>query len=240
MPFRVKSGGGDAPTIEELNITANGTYTASGDVDGYSPISVSVLPNIGTKTVTANGTYAASADNLDGYSSVTVNVDTAFYPATSMGLTDITPIESDTMRVVPIIGTDYYPYVFLKAAPYGSTDKQPYGKRFDGQSEEYAVSVFLDLINVATGESATGYPQQVASTQANFAIVSGGYCKIKSWTMNATGSQVSITIERYNPTYTKPIEGTYNSATITPLGALEDYLITPFKILSNQDNTHSG
>ena len=236
----MKNGGGDAPTIEELNITANGTYTASGDVDGYSPINVSVLPNIGTKTVTANGTYAASSDNLDGYSSVTVNVDTAFYPATSMGLTDITPIESDTMRVVPTAGTDYYPYVFLKAAPSGSTDKQPYGKRFDGQSEEYIVSVFLDLINVATGESAPNYPQQISPTQANFSIVSGGYVEIKNWTVSANASQVRITTERYNPTYTKPVENTYESASVTPSGALDDYLITPFKILSNQDNTHSG
>lgn len=241
MPFRLKNGGGDAPTIEELNITTNGTYTASGDVDGYSPINVSVLPNIGTKTVTANGTYAASTDNLDGYSSVTVRVDTAFYPASNLGLTDITPIESDTMRVVPVIGTNYYPYVYLKAAPSGSsTDKQPYGKRFDGQSEEYTVSVYLDLIDVATGESATNYPQQIASTQANFGIVSGGYCKIKSWTVTANASQVSVTIERYNPTYTKPIEGTYTSGTVTPLGALDNYLGSTYKILSNQDNTHSG
>ena len=236
----MKSGGGDAPTIEELNITSNGTYTASGDVDGYSPINVSVLPNIGTKTVTANGTYAASSDNLDGYSSVTVRVDTAFYPASNLGLTDITPIESETMRVVPVINTDYYPYVFLKAAPSGSTDKQPYGKRFDGQSEEYTVSVFLDLINVATGESAPNYPQQVAPNSMNYSIVSGGYVKIKSWTVNQSASQVSVTIERYNPTYTKPIEDTKSSGTITPFGALDNYLGSTYKILSNQDNTHSG
>lgn len=201
---------------------------------------VDVEPDVGTKTITSNGTYAASSDNLDGYSSVTVNVDTAFYPATNFGLTDITPIESDTMRVVPTAGTDYYPYLYLMAAPYGSTDKQPYGKRFDGQSEEYTVSVYLDLIDVATGESATNYPQQIAPTQANFSIVSGGYCKIKSWTVSANASSVSVTAERYNPTYTKPIENTYGSATVTPVGALDDYLITPFKVLSNQNNTHSG
>lgn len=32
------------PTIEELNITANGTYVAPEGVDGYSPITVDVIP----------------------------------------------------------------------------------------------------------------------------------------------------------------------------------------------------
>lgn len=117
-PFKVQAKGGDDGNIEPISITANGTYTASGDVKGYSPVNVNVansytasdegkvvssgllvsqttrnvsangtydtttnnsvavevLPNIGTKTVTANGTYTASADQLDGYSSVTVNV----------------------------------------------------------------------------------------------------------------------------------------------------------------------
>lgn len=191
-----------------------------------------------SSAITANGTYAASSDNLDGYSSVTVRVDTAFYPASNLGLTDITPIESETMRVVPVIGTNYYPYVYLKAAPSGST-KQPYGKRFDGQSEEYIVSVFLDLIDVATGESAPNYPQQIAPTQANFSIVSGGYVKIKGWTVTANASQVSVTTERYNPTYTKPVEGTYTSGTVTPLDALDNYLGATYKIISGVDNTHS-
>ena len=34
--------GGDAPVIEALSVTANGTYTAPSGVDGYSPVSVSV------------------------------------------------------------------------------------------------------------------------------------------------------------------------------------------------------
>lgn len=37
--------------------------------------SVRVKPTTATKTVTANGTYTASTDGVDGYSSVTVNVD---------------------------------------------------------------------------------------------------------------------------------------------------------------------
>lgn len=74
-------------------ITSNGTGI---DVVGYSTVSVAVEGDIaitdvsnttgttaaitgdttelGTKTITQNGTYSAASDNLDGYSSVTVNV----------------------------------------------------------------------------------------------------------------------------------------------------------------------
>ena len=62
------------PVIEPLSITENGTYTAPSGVDGYSPVTVDVQPNLGTKNITQNGTYTASSDNLDGYSSVTVDV----------------------------------------------------------------------------------------------------------------------------------------------------------------------
>lgn len=34
--------GGGTPNIQSLNVTQNGTYTASGGVDGYSPVTVSV------------------------------------------------------------------------------------------------------------------------------------------------------------------------------------------------------
>lgn len=73
-PFKVQAKGGDDGNIEPISITANGTYTASGNVKGYSPVSVSVQPNVGTKNISDNGTYTASADQLDGYSSVTVAV----------------------------------------------------------------------------------------------------------------------------------------------------------------------
>ena len=58
-------------TIEEKTITENGDYTAPSG-KAYSPIHVA-LP-LGNKTITANGQYNASADELEGYSSVNVNV----------------------------------------------------------------------------------------------------------------------------------------------------------------------
>ena len=38
--------GGDAPVINSLSVTANGTYTAPSGVDGYSPINVNVPQGI--------------------------------------------------------------------------------------------------------------------------------------------------------------------------------------------------
>ena len=54
-----------------VEINQNGTGI---DVAQYAYADVSVSPNVGTKSITTNGTYTASSDNLDGYSSVTVDV----------------------------------------------------------------------------------------------------------------------------------------------------------------------
>lgn len=74
------AGGGTAepPNIQPLNVTENGTYAASGDVDGYSPIVVNVPkkePVLKPLNVTVNGTYTPSG--ADGFSEVTVNVPTS-------------------------------------------------------------------------------------------------------------------------------------------------------------------
>ena len=71
--IREIDGGGSDITIESLSITDNGTYTAPENT-AYTPITVDVQPDLGTKAISANGTYTASSDELDGYSSVTVDV----------------------------------------------------------------------------------------------------------------------------------------------------------------------
>ena len=55
------------PTIEKLNITANGTYEAPEGVDGYSPITVDVIPE-GVPTdeelnISGNCSYRFYGDN---------------------------------------------------------------------------------------------------------------------------------------------------------------------------------
>lgn len=67
-------GGGGDITVEALTATENKTYTAPSG-KAYSPVTVAVPEKtLGTKTITEPGTYAASGDNLDGYSSVTVDI----------------------------------------------------------------------------------------------------------------------------------------------------------------------
>ena len=72
----INGGSGSEAIIESLSISANGVYTASSGVDGYSPITVNVPqkePNIQNLAISANGTYTAPAD-IDGYNPITVNV----------------------------------------------------------------------------------------------------------------------------------------------------------------------
>lgn len=72
------AGGNSAkPAIEPLDITENGTYTATDGVDGYSPVTVNVpvpdgyIQPSGTLDITENGTH-----NVAEYASVNVNVPT--------------------------------------------------------------------------------------------------------------------------------------------------------------------
>lgn len=89
-----------------LNITSNGIV----DVTQYANANVNVPseePTLGTKTITVNGTYNASDDNLDGYSSVTVNV-TSGGSSKFASLVDksITQVTAEDLSGVTYIG-DY-------------------------------------------------------------------------------------------------------------------------------------
>ena len=163
--------------------------------------------------------------------------DANFYPKEDCNLEDVTSVESDDMRVIPADGTDYYPYIYLASKPYpaqAGDEFEPCGKRFNGQTQEHSVGVFLNLINLATGESAVGYPQQISQTTCS--IVSGGYMRVKNWNVSANASQVSVTIQRYNPTYTKPLEYTFCSASVTPFGALDAYSSKPYVVTKSKAN----
>lgn len=67
---------GGSPNIQALSVTANGTYTATDDVDGYSPVTVSVSgPNLvtGTFTGTTEGVMEVSIPySGNGYAKVVV------------------------------------------------------------------------------------------------------------------------------------------------------------------------
>ena len=230
------SSSGSSPVLDTVKFTVNGTFTPSVGVDGWNEVEVEVLPTLETLSVTSNGIYIPPA-GTDGYSAVTVAVSKDFYPKADCELIDVTGVESDTMRVIPTAGTDYYPYLYLASKPYPSQvsdEWTPCDKRYDGQTQEHTVGLFILLMDAATGEAVSGYPKQISQT--TYSIVNGGYCRIKNWTVSANASQVTVTITRYNPTYTNPIDTTLTSVSV-PAGALDTYLTKPYKVLINQDNT---
>lgn len=63
------------PVITPLSVTENGEYTASDDVDGFSPVNVNVnvTPTILPLQCNENGVYNAQ-EGVDGFVPVTVNV----------------------------------------------------------------------------------------------------------------------------------------------------------------------
>ena len=59
--------------MPEFNIIAE--YIPSSNLTAqFIPVNFNVPPVLASKTITANGLYEASADNVTGYSSVTVAV----------------------------------------------------------------------------------------------------------------------------------------------------------------------
>ena len=87
------------------------------------------------------------------------------------------------------------------------------GKYFAPTDANYAVTAYIDIIDKATGQSVTGYPQIVNTSAAysNFGINSGGYIRLKGWKVTTSGNhlKVSVTTTRWNTTYSNPIDDTY-------------------------------
>lgn len=62
------------PELQNKTITENGTYSADDPYYGLDEVTINVQPDLEEKTITSNGTY--TSQDHDGFSSVTVNVDT--------------------------------------------------------------------------------------------------------------------------------------------------------------------
>lgn len=65
------------PVVESTNITANGLYTPSEGVDGFSAVMVEVPaeePVVEQIVITENGTYTPN-EGVDGFFQVDVNVE---------------------------------------------------------------------------------------------------------------------------------------------------------------------
>lgn len=164
-----------------------------------------VHPDLVTLNAVQNGVYVPTAS----YGYGTVNVNVPFYARTDATLADVSTVEGDEMHIEPTAGTSYYPRLFLMATPSPNPESVApvdVGKLFEPDSGSWAVQPYIDIIDKATGQSVTGYPQQV-HTSASFAINSGGYCRVKSWTYGS--DKISVTTTRWNTTYSNPIDDTY-------------------------------
>ena len=64
-----------------------------------------VTATLGTKSISANGTYSASSDELDGYSSVTVNVPNSYAAGDEGKVVSSGALVSQTSRTITEGGT---------------------------------------------------------------------------------------------------------------------------------------
>lgn len=164
-----------------------------------------VHPDLITLNATQNGVYVPTAS----YGYGTVNVNVPFYAREDATLADVSTVEGDEMHIEPTAGTLYYPRLFLMATPSPNpeaVDPVDEGKLFEPDSGSWTVQPYIDIIDKSTGQSVTGYPQQV-HTAASYSINSGGYCRVKSWAYG--NDKISVTTTRYNTTYQAPIDDTY-------------------------------
>lgn len=206
-----QSGKKSAPALRSGNdpqyfTTLNGYYCkdAAGRVL-LSELEGIVHPDLVTLNAVQNGVYVPTAS----YGYGTVNVNVPFYARTDATLADVSTVEGDEMHIEPTAGTSYYPRLFLMATPSPNPESVApvdVGKLFEPDSGSWAVQPYIDIIDKATGQSVTGYPQQV-HTSASFAINSGGYCRVKSWSY--ASDKISVTTTRWNTTYSNPIDDTY-------------------------------
>lgn len=204
-----QSGKKSAPAVrsgEQYFTTLNGYYCK--DAAGralLAELEDIVHPDLVTLNAVQNGVYVPTTS----YGYGTVNVNVPFYARTDATLADVSTVEGDEMHIEPTAGTSYYPRLFLMATLSPNPESVApvdAGKLFEPESGSWAVQPYIDIIDKATGQSVTGYPQQV-HTSASFAINSGGYCRVKSWTY--ASDKISVTTTRYNTTYQAPIDDTY-------------------------------
>lgn len=149
--------------------------------DGYlifSPNAGDAQAVLGIKSITANGTYSASSDDLDGYSSVTVNVPSGTPTLQSKTVTPTTSQQS----VTPDTGYDGLSSVTVNAMPSGSMGTPTATK---GSVSNHSVSVTPSVTNTAgyiSGGSVNGTAVTVTASE----LVSGSETKTQNGTYDVT------------------------------------------------------
>ena len=136
------SSSGQEAIIQSLSITANGTYTAPADVDGYSPVVVNVperVPVVESIDITANGTYTPN-EGVDGYNSVNVQVPERVPVVESKEIT-----ANGTYK--PPQGVDGFNNVVVNVPSSGSSTKLKRLELTHGGQEYLFNDYFLDLLD---------------------------------------------------------------------------------------------
>lgn len=172
--------------IQELTITQNGTYTASGSIKGYSPITVTVEggTTLIAKNITENGTYNASSDSADGYSSVTVNVSSGSPTLQTKSKTYTPSTSQQTEAISADSGYDGLQTVnvTVNAMPTGTAGTPTATK---GSVSNHSVSVTPSVTNT-TGYINGGTNTGTAVTVSASELVSGSETKTANGSYDVT------------------------------------------------------
>ena len=169
------------------SITSNGTH----DVTSYASVSVNVadIPAVvGTKEITENGTYDAIDDDLEGYSSVTINVPTYITVSSEDELP--TDAVDGTIAVVEASGEGYnvtvnfetetpggtmWGYYLFKNGVYGTDEDVVQEVRASGSSTAQPTPTQISLTNVYSLGLSIGnrYPASESYFGGNYKIDNG-------------------------------------------------------------------
>lgn len=174
----VVSAGASGNLIRALKVSANGTYYASDDADGYSP----VIVNVPTGTEVTSGTFTASESGT----AETITHGLGTVPGTILFFKNA---DRETGNVYGNPGTDYSFYDSLFAAKLNS-GSYIYAYNYVQKMSYYATSssssttsriVYSGNYNKATGENATyGLSEinEITFTTPTKLIENASYCWI--------------------------------------------------------------
>lgn len=187
---KAAEGGGGDVTIEQLNVTQNGTYSEQGKA--YSPVVVDVPEAVlTTKNITANGTYSASADNADGFSSVEVSVAP---PENSYLLT------TKKDDVVDISDAASIPIVDLKADVSAASEVAVGVGDGDEFISDNAPYLFRPTLGRQSNVKQVAEKIVGASFPVNQGIVDGDFSSTTNWSyvsskISASNNELTVTAE---------------------------------------------